>query len=63
MPLSAASVADVTVDHAMSDGTAGSGTDITAVSGTLTFAASVTSQTVRVETADDSADEEDETFT
>ena len=61
--LSAASDGQVTVDYATSDGTAESGTDFTAASGTLTFAADVTSQTVRVETADDSADENDETFT
>ena len=61
--LSAASDAQVTVDYATSGGTAESGTDFTAASGTLTFAANATSQTVRVQTAQDSADEEDETFT
>ena len=60
--LSAASDEQVTVDYATSDGTAESGTDFTAASGTLTFAAGATTQTVRVETADDSADEADETF-
>ena len=61
--LSARSDEQVTVDYATSDGTAESGTDFTAASGTLTFAANATSQTVRVQTAQDSADEEDETFT
>ena len=61
--LSAASSGQVTVDYATSDGTAESGTDYTAVSGTLTFAAGTTSKTVRVETTEDSADENDETFT
>ena len=61
--LSEASDEQVTVDYATSDGTAESGTDFTAGSGTLTFSANDTSETVRVETADDSADEEDETFT
>ena len=61
--LSAASDEQVTVDYATSGGTAESGTDFTAASGTLTFAANATSQTVRVQTADDSADEENETFT
>ena len=61
--LSAASDQEVTVDYATSDGTAESGMDYTAASGTLTFVAGVTSQTVRVETAEDAADEDDETFT
>ncbi len=61
--LSAASDEQVTVDYATSGGTADSGTDFTAASGTLTFTANATSQTVRVQTAQDSADEEDETFT
>ena len=61
--LSAASDERVTVDYATSGGTAESGTDFTAASGTLTFAANATSQTVRVQTAEDSADEKDETFT
>ena len=61
--LSAASSRQVTVDYATSDGTATSGTDFTAESGTLTFAANETSKTVSVATTDDSVDEEDETFT
>ena len=61
--LSAASSRQVTVDYATSGGTATSGTDFTAESGTLTFAANETSQTVSVATTDDSVDEENETFT
>ena len=61
--LSAASSRQVTVDYATSGGTATSGTDFTAQSGTLTFAANETSKTVSVATTDDSVDEEDETFT
>ncbi len=61
--LSAASARQVTVEYGTSDGTAESGTDYTAASGTLAFAAGETSKTVSVATADDSADEEDETFT
>ena len=61
--LSAASSQQVTVDYATSGGTAASGTDFTAASGTLTFVASETSKTVNVATTDDSADEDDETFT
>ena len=60
--LSAASAEEATVDYATSDGTAESGTDYTGASGTLTFAAGATTQTVRVETAGDSTDEDDETF-
>ena len=61
--LSAASAQQVTVEHATSDGTAASGTDYTADSGTLTFAANETTKTVSVATTDDSVDESDETFT
>ena len=61
--LSVASGQTVTVDYATSSGTATSGTDFTAKSGTLTFAANETSKTVSVSTADDSTDEQDETFT
>ena len=60
--LLATSDEEVTVDYATSDGTAQSGTDFTAASGTLTFAVGATTQTVRVETAADSAAEDDETF-
>ena len=61
--LSAASGQQVTVEYATSSGTAESGTDFTAASGTLTFAANATSKTVSVPTTDDAADEDDETFT
>ncbi|WP_420636883.1 Calx-beta domain-containing protein [Candidatus Palauibacter sp.] len=61
--LSAASSQQVTVEYAMSDGTAAAGEDYTAQSGTLTFAANETTKTVSVATTDDSADEENETFT
>ena len=61
--LSAASGRQVTVEYATSGGTAASGTDFTAASGTLTFGANETSKTVSVSTTDDSRDEQDETFT
>ena len=61
--LSEASGQRVTVDYSTSDGTAESGADYTAASGTLTFEAGDRTKTVSVETADDTADEEDETFT
>ena len=61
--LSAASGQQVEVEYATSDGTATAGSDFTAQSGTLTFAANETSKTVSVATTDDSVDEEDETFT
>ena len=61
--LSAASDGEVTVEYATSDGTAAAGSDYTAESGTLTFAANETSKTVSVATTDDSVDEDDETFT
>ena len=63
MSLSAASDGEVTVEYATSDGTAAAGSDYTAESGTLTFAANETSKTVSVATTDDSVDEDDETFT
>ena len=61
--LSAAGSQQVTVEYATSGGTATSGTDFAASSGTLAFAANETSKTVSVATTDDSADEDDETFT
>ena len=61
--LSAASSQQVTVQYATSGGTAASGTDFTAASGTLTFVANETSKTVSVSTTNDSLDEENETFT
>ena len=58
-----ASGQQVTVRYATTSGTAESGTDFTAVSGTLTFAAGETSQTVRVQTNEDRNNEGNETFT
>ena len=54
---------EVTVQYATSSGTATSGTDFTAKSGTLTFSAGQDLQSVSVSTTDDSTDEENETFT
>ncbi len=61
--LSPASTDQVTVAYATSGGSATSGTDFTAASGTLTFAANETFKTVSVATTDDTTDEENETFT
>ena len=61
--LSVDSEDEVTVQYATSSGTATSGTDFTAKSGTLTFSAGTDSQTVSVSTTNDSTDEENETFT
>ena len=51
-----------TVEYGTASGTATSGTDSTAASGTLTFATGSGPQTVSVQTAEDGNDEEDETF-
>ena len=51
------------VSYATSGGTATSGSDYTAASGTLTFTSAQTSQTVSVATSDDTAVESAETFT
>ena len=61
--LSHASSRTVTVDYATSDGTAVAGSDYTAASGTLTFNAGDTSQTVQVTVLTDSEDESQETLT
>ena len=61
--LSHASSRIVTVDYATSDGTAVAGSDYTAASGTLTFNAGDTSQTVSVTVLTDSDDESQETLT
>ena len=53
----------VTVDYATEDGTATAGSDYTAASGTLTFPAGETANTVAVALLDDAAREADETFT
>ena len=52
-----------TVDYATSDGTATAGSDYTATSGTLTFAALETTKTVSVPVLDDAHDEGSETMT
>ena len=61
--LSHASSRTVTVDYATSDGTAVAGSDYSAASGTLTFNAGDTSQTVHVTVLTDSEDESQETLT
>ena len=61
--LSRAASRPVTVDYATSDGTATAGADYTATSGTLTFAAGASSQTVAVPVLDDIHDDDGETFT
>ena len=62
--LEPASGRTVTVDYATADGTAHAGADYTAASGTVTFSAGATAQTIAVPVADDARDEEDrETFT
>ena len=53
----------VTVDYATSDGTATAGSDYTATSGTLAFAAGETEKTVSVPVLDDAHDEGSETLT
>ena len=61
--LGRASSQTVTVDYATSDGTATAGSDYTAGSGMLSFAAGETAKTVSVAVLDDSHDEGEETFT
>ncbi|MEA3207025.1 MAG: hypothetical protein QOE70_82 [Chthoniobacter sp.] len=60
--LSAASGLPVTVNYATGSGTATSGADFTATSGTLTFAPGVISQTVTVSIVNDTTFENSETF-
>ncbi len=60
--LSAAALFPVTVKYATANGTAAAGSDYTAASGTLTFAAGETSKTVSVTITGDTAVEPDETF-
>ena len=60
--LSRAASGTVTVDYATEDETATAGTDYTATSGTLTFAAGETEKTVRVAVLDDLIDEGQEVF-
>ena len=61
--LDVASGETVTVEYATSDGTALAGSDYTAASGTLTFAAGDTEKTIEVTVADDSLGEGNEDFT
>ena len=60
--LDAAGRDPLSVDWATADGTATAGTDFTADSGTLTFAAGETSKTITVTLLDDAIDEGKETF-
>ena len=61
--LDTAAAGAVTVDYATLDGSAKSGSDYVSASGTLTFAAGETKQTVSITLKNDSIDEPDETFT
>ena len=61
--LSRAAGAPVSVDYATKDGTAVAGSDYTATSGTLIFAAGETAKTVSVPILDDAHDEGKEKFT
>ena len=61
--LSAASGKAITVDFATSNGTATAGSDYTASSGTLTFAAGTTTQNVPIAILADAFDEPNETVT
>ncbi len=61
--LSAASTDPVTVAYATSNGTASAGSDYTALSGLLTFAAGETSKVVKVQVSGDTAAEGNETLT
>ncbi|PRC49416.1 calcium-binding protein, partial [Mycobacterium sp. ITM-2017-0098] len=55
--------APVSVAYATSNGTATAGSDFTAKSGTVTFAAGVTSQQISVAVVGDTVVEQNETFT
>ena len=61
--LNVASSQTVTVDWTTGDGTAIAGTDYEAATGTLTFSALETEQTIRVSIIDDDLDEAAKTFT
>jgi hypothetical protein len=61
--LDRASTQTITIDYATSDVTAEAGSDYTAVSDTLTFAAGETSKTIDVTITSDAAAEATETFT
>ena len=60
--LSRASTAPVTVSYGTENGTATAGSDYTAVSGTLTFAAGETRKTVQVPILDDNVEDSGEIF-
>ncbi len=62
LSLSAASATPVTVAYTTTDGTAKAGSDYTASSGTVTFPAGVTTQSVSVAVIGDATVETDETF-
>ena len=57
-----ASSETITVNYSAGGGTASSGNDYTATSGTLIFAPNETSKTISIPITDDSLDEADETF-
>ena len=61
--LSKAASQDAVVEYETSSGTARAGEDYEATSGTLTFPAGTTEQTIRVPIIDDEVVEEEETFT
>ena len=61
--LDEAATEEITVDYATADGTATSGADYTAATGTLTFAVGETSKTVSVPLLRDADTEADETLT
>ena len=60
--LSTGSSQSITVQYATSNGTATSGSDYTSTTGTLTFNAGVTTQTITIPILNNSVNEEDETF-
>ena len=61
--LSRSASSPITIDYATSDGSATAGADYTETSGTLTFTAGESSQTIEVTVLDDSHDEGEETLT
>ncbi len=61
--LSKAGIEEATVAYQTMDGTAVSGTDYTAVAGTLTFSVGTTVQVVEVQTTEDTTEEPTEAFT
>ena len=61
--LSRSASSQITINYATSDGSATAGADYTETSGTLTFTAGESSQTIEVTVLDDSHDEGEETLT